>query len=260
MFGADWAFGIVGALETIVRSTFPGQLRQWPLLQAFNWEVYTVGDDHFVIILRDKLSGIPAGPGQPQPLPHTDFPPLPTTMRNIDRWLTYLTRKFGLQNEDITMVLPIHDSGQHGAAADFDLFTPEERQVWDHQLRYAILRQKTGMQTQGQVAPHAPTNITYNVYGNQARVNIQSTDASTNIESGVTPELFQQLITAIRKHVTDESVKTKMERAAEEMKDTYGSRDFVKSYTSFMSILADHIQVFGPIVAPYLPGLAKLLT
>ena len=69
-FGADWAFGVRGAVENTVRRAFPSELRRWPILQTFDFEAYTIGDVHFVIVVRDKLSGVPAGPGVPRPFPY----------------------------------------------------------------------------------------------------------------------------------------------------------------------------------------------
>src|SRR5215203_1558076 len=107
-FSADWAFAIRGALENVIREHFPTQLRQWPLLQTFNFEAYQVGSDHFVIVLRDKLSGVTAGPGELTPFPYTDPSPAPRTVEDVERWLSYLTDRFSLRHEDMAMVLPIH--------------------------------------------------------------------------------------------------------------------------------------------------------
>jgi hypothetical protein len=258
-FAADWAFGIVGAIEKIIRRAFPSEIRRWPVLQAFNFEAYSVGPDYFVIILRDKLSGIPVGPGTPLEFPHKDYPPLPVSQANINQWLSYLARKFELRSEDVAMVLPIHDSGQSSAVADFDIFNSEERRLWDHELNYAIARQMTGLKVSPQSSPSTPVNVTYNVSGTNARVNINSNDSSININSGDAPEILNQLIAAIRAETSDVVTRSILEAIVEEMKTKYGTPHFLQSYTSFMSVLADHMQVFGPIVAPFLPALAKLL-
>jgi hypothetical protein len=109
-FGADWAFGIRGAIENTIRRAFPSDLRRWPILHAFNFEAYEVGAAHFIIILRDTFCGITTGPGVPKPFPHKDHPPVPPAPENIDQWLSYLIRKFDLRSDDVAMILPIHDS------------------------------------------------------------------------------------------------------------------------------------------------------
>ena len=111
-FSLDWSGGIVGAIENTVRENFPRDLRLWPLLQAFDWEAFSLGDRYFVTILKDKLQGIPAGNGTLIPFPHTDYPPLPPTRANVLQWQSYLIQKFGLRNEDAAMILPIHDCGR----------------------------------------------------------------------------------------------------------------------------------------------------
>jgi hypothetical protein len=260
MFSIDWAFGIVGAMEKAVRQAFPQDLRRWPLLQNFSFEAYAVGDNHFVIVLRDRLSGIPSGPGVPQPFPHNDPPSLPVTMSNVDHWFSYLTRKFELRNEDAALVLPIHDSGRSNAAADFDMFTTEERQIWDWQLQCALVRHATAFKIPTHVDPSAPPSISYNVSGANARVNINSVDSSMNVVSETSTELFRELLTAIRESKTDIESRARLEEAVRNLEANAGTSRFGAAYTSFMSVLADHIQVFGPIVAPYLPALARLIT
>lgn len=258
-FAADWAFGIVGAIEKIIRRAFPSEIRRWPVLQAFNFEAYSVGPDYFVIILRDKLSGMSAGPGIPVEFPYKDYPALPVSEVNVDQWLSYLVRKFELRTDDVAMILPIHDSGHSSAAADFDIFSFDERRLWDHELNFAIARQMTGLKVSPQSSPSPPANIVYNVSGSNARVNINSNDSSVNINSEVPSELLSQITAAIKTETDDIVTRSVLEAAVEEMKDKYGTPHFVQSYISFMSVLAEHMQVFGPIVAPFLPALAKLL-
>ncbi|CAM3226904.1 hypothetical protein VINE108274_23045 [Vibrio neptunius] len=42
------------------------------------------------------------------------------------------------------------------------------------------------------------------------------------------------------------------------MRSTQGSESFKGHYQKFMSMLADHMQVLGPVVAPFLPALASV--
>jgi hypothetical protein len=258
-FGVDWAFGIVGSIEAVVRARFTEKLRLWPLLQAFEFDAFLVDEHWFVIVLKDKLSGIPAGNSRLLPFPRTDHPALPPTDANIAEWQTYLSAAFQLRNEDAAMILPAHDSGKHGAAADYDLFTAREKALWDQQLRLIVARQKAGIDgTEPLAAPTVPTHITYYVSGTNARVNINTEDSSVNVVKDVSAEIFEQLATAIRTSGAYAAEKATLEDSVHEMQNLYGSAGFANAYVRFMSLLADHIQVFGPIVAPYLPALARL--
>lgn len=258
-FDADWAFGVRGAVESTVRRAFPSELRRWPILQTFDFEAYAVGEGYFVIVLRDKLSGVPAGPGVPKPFPYKDHPDLPPSVKNVDQWLSYLSRKFSLRSEDISMILPIHDSGRSDAAADFDMFTPEERQLWSHQLNFGIAKQLSMVQISPDSTSASPVSITYNVSGTNARININSNDSSTNVVSSVPAELFQQMIDAVRAAAAESAARNQVERSIHDMESSLGSSEFGASYKAFMSVLADHIQVFGPILAPYLPALTGIV-
>lgn len=258
-FGADWAFGIRGAIENVVRTTFPGEIRLWPLLAAFDFESYVVASSHVVVVLRDKLSGIPSG-FDPKPFPYTDHPPVPTTKQDAEYWQSYLFSKFSLRPEDAAFIVPVHDSGKSSAAEDYKLFSSEEKAIWDFQVRLTVARQKAMTQPAPSSSPQPPIHITYNVSGTNARVNVSSTDSSINVVNEQTPEVFAELLAAVKSSGVDSKRLRLLESAVQEMEQSYGQPTFSSKYQAFMSVLADHIQVFGPVVAPYLPALATLVT
>jgi hypothetical protein len=163
LFPMDWARGIRGALENIVRENFPSQVRLWPILQTFDFEGYFVGEDYFVMIMKDKLSGIMAGPGILRPFPFTDHPPVPLSPENVDAWLFYLVEKFSLRNEDVAMVLPIHDSGLSNPSTDFELFSEQEKELWNRQLAFNIARQEMVVPNPAQVSQQGTTIGTLNL-------------------------------------------------------------------------------------------------
>ena len=259
-FDADWAFGIQGAMENIVRENFPSQVRQWPLLQSFDAEGYQVGTEHFVIVLRDRLSGIPTTAGSLKPFPYEDHPSLPPSSENMVEWMSYLIDRFSLRNEDVAMVLPIHDSGQHGAPSDYELFTDDEKWLWNYQISFWIARHGSALQVPTPSTPDPPTQGTFIVSGTNNRITINASDNSVNVVNQTPPEVFQQLLEAVRGTEGDPQLVAEMVAAVEEMQQDYGSDNFLNRYQSFMSLLSDHMQVFGPAVAPYLPVLAQLLS
>lgn len=252
-FAADWAFGIVGAIEKLVRSNAPQHLRQWPLMRAFDFEAYQLGRQHACIILRDKLSGIPAGPGDFQPFPYSGLPPLPPKIEDLEIWQDYLRSKFELRNEDAAVVFPIHDSGKR-APEDYDLFSAEEKCFWNKQLRYICARYKAHLDTFQSSSPPQSVNITYNVSGQNTRVNIASTDSSTNIIDQPSTNVFGNLMGAAAS-IQNDAKRVTIETAIREMQESYGTESFADKYKRFMSVIADHITVF----APMLPALSALL-
>ena len=138
-------------------------------------------------------------------------------------------------------------------------YSSEERRLWDNEPNFVIARQMAGLKVSPQFPPSPPINVTYNVSGASARLNINSIDSSVNVNSEAPPELFNQIIAAIKAEMDDMVTRSVLEAAVEEMKAKYGTPHFLQSYISFISVLADHIQVFGPIAAAFLPALAKLL-
>ena len=102
--------------------------------------------------------------------------------------------------------------------------------------------------------------MTYLQSGTNNRVIINSSDNSVNVVDQAPPEVFQQLLAAVRGTTADPELVAEMVAAIKDMQRDYNSDNFADRYRSFMSVLADHMQVFGPVVGPYLPVLAQLVT
>jgi hypothetical protein len=179
----------------------------------------------------------------------------------------------------MAMVLPIHDSGQHNAIVDYQLFSDLEKDLWHYQIAFWISEHHPNLQTlievapeeppqddaapgestQVEAAPEQPSHAVYYVSGTNVRVNINSVDSSVNVVEQSPVEVFQQLLTAVQSTTIDPELIATMTAAIEDMQRNYGTEYFAEDYRAFMAILADHIQVFGAVVAPYLPALAQLL-
>ena len=68
-------------------------------------------------------------------------------------------------------------------------------------------------------------------------------------------EIFEKILDVLSKSNADADVIAPLCSAVEEMRDAKEPDRFRGAYTRFMSVLADHIEVFGPMLAPYLPAL-----
>ncbi len=102
------------------------------------------------------------------------------------------------------------------------------------------------------------TYITGNVQNmatGSTNVNQKAISNSTDIE------LFKNLLDALHKSEGDKHIKSELTNTVEEMQASQSnSRLFRENYCKFMTILADHMQVFGPIVAPFLAQLASKIS
>jgi hypothetical protein len=67
----------------------------------------------------------------------------------------------------------------------------------------------------------------------------------------------EKLIDALVNANADSEVTKNLTGTVEEMMSTVGTKEFVSHYHNFMSIMADNIQVYGSIVAPFLPALTS---
>ena len=252
-FTVLWAFNCVSKIERGVREVFPQDLHRWPLLKAFNFEAYRLPSEHMVFILRDKLSGMPVGPGVPEPFPYSDHPSLPPRIEEIELWQFYLRDKFGLREEDAAFIVPIRDSGQ-SVSEDYDMFSAEEKMFWSQQFSYVVLRCKGYLESLDEQQPRQPQNITLVASGTNARQYFNSTDSSVNVISAEATEVFDRLRERLSQ-IEDEGKREEIAAAIDSMESAYGSDGFQSRYKEFMAVLADHVTVF----APFLPALANLL-
>lgn len=72
-------------------------------------------------------------------------------------------------------------------------------------------------------------------------------------------EILNKLIDSIKGCGARQSEINNLSIIVEEMKKSNDKTSFKEQYAKFMGFLADHMQVFGPVVAPYLPYLAGML-
>jgi hypothetical protein len=76
---------------------------------------------------------------------------------------------------------------------------------------------------------------------------------------GEADEIFQKMLDSIIHSQADAEIITQLSAAIEEMRKSQGTSSFSNSYQIFTSVLADHIQILGPLLAPYLPLLAQMI-
>lgn len=240
----DWAFGIKGAIENVVRERYPSDLRTWPLLQAFDFESYRLDEQYAFIVLKDKLSGIPAGPDSAKDVAFS-VPDLPPKVDDIPIWQHSIRQNLNLRAEDFVFVIPIRDSGVNNAAEDYKLFSAEEQFFWSNQINYVISNYKSHLEQT--MSNSQPTNVTYNVNGTNSRVNIHSTDQSVNYVVEKNEALFEQ-VRELLNSVENEKDRQIISSSIDEMQNSQGTASFVPSYQKFLSSIADHITVFTPVL------------
>jgi hypothetical protein len=135
-FVADWAFAISGSIGEMAEKMYPQQAHSWPLVNSFYTEGFLVGD-YVVIVLRDRLRGIPAGGGL-KILKNSEVPQVNPTQENLDVWFSFMLNTFSLQPKDAAFVLPAKDSGN--VKDEWSSWDENEKQMWHLQVLWAIAR------------------------------------------------------------------------------------------------------------------------
>jgi hypothetical protein len=101
------------------------------------------------------------------------------------------------------------------------------------------------------------TKLTQNihVHGHNPRINVNSTDNSTNIASVSNESLFVQMNEKARA-ITDEAERKGILARLDELQEAQGSGGFLQAYNNFIASAANHMTLF----APFLPVLAQMLS
>lgn len=110
--------------------------------------------------------------------------------------------------------------------------------------------------------PQEKLHQIFNTYitGNVQNVATGSTNVRQHAKARVqSSKVYQDLLDAISRSGANAALISQATSIVEEMRDDKEPTGFRKHYTEFMSFLADHVQVFGPVVAPYLPALVAML-
>lgn len=110
--------------------------------------------------------------------------------------------------------------------------------------------------------PQEKVHQIFNTYitGTVQNVATGSSNVSQNaVQNSANEELFRDLLNALHKSDGDKRIISELSNAVEEMQASQGGKSFRGHYQNFISILSDHMQVFGPVVAPFLPALAAVM-
>lgn len=97
-------------------------------------------------------------------------------------------------------------------------------------------------------------SVVYNVSGPNARVNVNSTDSSTNITNVSPDELFSEMQNVVE-GIQDSERRELLVKRIKALEQSQGSGDFAQRYKEFVSVAADHFSLF----APFMPALEQLL-
>lgn len=81
-----------------------------------------------------------------------------------------------------------------------------------------------------------------------------------DMKKGADDQLFSKLIEAVATANLPKHLEAEVSEALKELHASTGTASYKQKYHQFMGILADHMQVLGPVVAPYLAPLATLVS
>lgn len=91
-------------------------------------------------------------------------------------------------------------------------------------------------------------------HGDNSRLNVSSTDNSTNIVSQKNHGLFLQMREVAEKGIADEAKRSEIVGHIAELENTQGKDGFLHAYERFIGLAADHMTLF----APFLPMLMHI--
>jgi hypothetical protein len=95
----------------------------------------------------------------------------------------------------------------------------------------------------------------YNVQGDNARWNFNSTDQSVNVITKSSAEFFTTLRERIEAGVQDSGERTKVLTALTALEESHGKPSFAQRYTDFIAAAANHMT----LLTPFIPALTEML-
>lgn len=98
------------------------------------------------------------------------------------------------------------------------------------------------------------SHITYNLHGDNPRININSQDYSINVTNSKI--VFDEIRKTIESDIKDGNLKRSLQTKVTEMEESVGQKSFLQKYSEFIALAANHVTVF----APFLPALTQFLT
>lgn len=91
-------------------------------------------------------------------------------------------------------------------------------------------------------------NLHGDLHGDNARINLQSTDKSTNVVDKTADELFAELIATIESELGDSPDKEELIETAETMKQAETKSGYLKAYSRFVDLAANHVGILQPFI------------
>jgi len=96
-------------------------------------------------------------------------------------------------------------------------------------------------------------SVTYNLHGDNLRINIHSQDYSVNVSNAKL--VFKEIRKSIETGVGDEKLKAALLQKASELEEVVGKASFLQKYSDFVALAANHMTLLGP----FIPALTQLL-
>jgi len=138
-FLVDWAFTAKNEIAKVVENNYANEAYRWPLVRSFNFEGYIWNLKYLIVVLRDKLSGVSAGPSKPEPLNDPTAPNEALSMANLDIWQLYIRSKFAVRNQDMAIIIPITDRSSN-IKDDRAEWSEADKQLWQKQIDLTITK------------------------------------------------------------------------------------------------------------------------
>jgi hypothetical protein len=152
--------------------------------------------------------------------------------------------------EDVSLVIEVGDEIRRALPNGSEEVFVVEDPAFHEKFHIIDAHYEVKVHKTGTFPRHKGGNYNVHVTGSNSRVNIGSTDRSTNVVVG--GDVFGNLTAALRKDVKDSEKLARYLASIEEMRNSQKEpKSYAAAYQRFISMAADHIE----IIAPFLPAL-----
>ncbi|MDD4939340.1 MAG: hypothetical protein PHE18_03580 [Candidatus Omnitrophica bacterium] len=132
----NWTSAAKQYIEKTVTENFPHEAHRWPIIHHFNAECLEWNKTHWIIILRDKTSGIPHI-GAIKPLDEPDAPKLRPTKDSLFLWYKYIIKQYNIRIQDAFFIIPLVDEPGK-VEEEYKKWSQEDQELWRYQVEFNI--------------------------------------------------------------------------------------------------------------------------
>gem|GEM_PF-5410588 len=245
---ADALMGVSNIMGGIVLEKYPDSQMSWPCMTGYKGEAFEHEHGVVLVLKNTPRNSIPVVGLSKEKRQFSNLPEMEMTYQNVDEVINSLNAELGLSEYDIAINIFKDLSEWSGDYKNLD------EETWSHVYNQIDRR----VEQMNKILPKRQivNNKVVTTIGDNNKVLVDSIDNSINVT--VNGDIYDELLGCL-KDISDENERNDIESSIVEMKEHHGSPSYLAKYQEFMGKVANHVTVFGPLIATLGASLGKAM-